>query len=226
MSTVPVKRIDRVQFYQNHVAPWTTNATAIGLIAAEVTDMQTKATAARTAYNNQQTAQETARAATETYYNAVNALSTTGQAMIKQIRARAEMTNDVNVYALAQIPAPATPSTRAAPGTPFDFKVTLQPNGNLEINWKCNNPSGTSGTTYNVFRRNLVTGEFAYLGGSGQRVFIDDTIPAGRTQLTYQIQAVRSTAVGVFGEFNVNFGTNASGSSTAMLIETPTRLAA
>jgi len=226
MSTVPNKPLDKIQFFEDHLAPWNASAVGIGTTAATVTDLQNKTQNARAAYTAQQVARQTAKTATQAFNDAVNLMSVAGQGIIKQVRAKAEVSGDLNVYTLAQIPAPAVPSSRAAPGTPFNFKVKLQPNGTLEIIWNCNNPSGTSGTTYNVFRRNLVTGEFAYLGGSGQRLFIDDTIPAGRTQLTYQIQAVRSTSVGVFGEFNVNFGTNASGSSTAMLIETPTRLAA
>jgi hypothetical protein len=63
-------------------------------------------------------------------------------------------------------------------------------------------------------------GEFEYLGGSGAKEFIDATIPAGETALTYQIQAVRSTAVGLWATFNVNFGTNSAGGATTSVTET------
>jgi hypothetical protein len=49
-----------------------------------------------------------------------------------------------------------------------------------------------------------------YLGGCGPKQFTDRTIPAGVSGVTYQMQAVRSTAVGPWAQFNVNFGTVAS----------------
>ena len=42
---------------------------------------------------------------------------------------------------------------------------------------------------YQVYRRATATGEFTYLGGSGAKTFVDSTIPAGSSQVTYQIQA-------------------------------------
>ena len=59
---------------------------------------------------------------------------------------------------------------------------------------------------YQICRRTAATGEFAYLGGAGEKKFVDTTVPAGAPQVTYQIQAVRSTAVGPWAQFNVNFG--------------------
>src|SRR5688500_16204746 len=107
MNVVPVKAIDRVQFYEDHIAGWTTNATAIGTTSAAVTDLQTKTTAARNAYDAQQAAQQAAKDATLAFHNAVTAMSTAGAAIIKQVRAKAEVSADPNVYVLASIPAPA-----------------------------------------------------------------------------------------------------------------------
>lgn len=98
-----------------------------------------------------------------------------------------------------------TPAPRPAPGTPFKFVVTLQSDGSLMLGWKCNNPKGAGGTMYQVFRRVGTSGDFVYLGGSGKKDFVDATIPAGTSQVTYKIQAVRSTAIGEWAEYNVNF---------------------
>jgi hypothetical protein len=104
----------------------------------------------------------------------------------------------------------AQPSPRPAPGTPFKFNVQLQSDGSLLLGWKCNNPKGASGTMYQVFRRTGSSGDFTYLGGAGTRSFLDDSIPAGTSLVTYRIQAVRSTSVGDWAEYNVNFGTGGS----------------
>jgi len=66
-----------------------------------------------------------------------------------------------------------------------------------------------------------VAGEFTYLGGTGMKEFTDATIPAGSAQVTYQIQATRTTAVGPWAQFNVNFGVSSGGEMTASVSETP-----
>ena len=86
MPVVPEKRLERVQFYENHIAPFTTNAVAIGITSIEATDLQTKTEAARSAYNDQQAALQASKVATESFYNAVTTMNTAGNALIKKIR--------------------------------------------------------------------------------------------------------------------------------------------
>ena len=115
------------------------------------------------------------------------------------------------------------PSPRPAPGTPGNFKVTLRDDGSLDLAWTCSNPRGSSGTIYQVFRRATPDGEFTYLGGTGDKKYLDDAIPAGASSMTYQIQAIRSTVAGPWAQFNVSFGTpvSAGGAMTASVDETP-----
>jgi hypothetical protein len=225
MSTVPKSIQDRITFYENHTPPWNTNAVAIGTTTTAVTDLTTKTTAARAAYNDQQAAQEAAKAATLALTNAIDAMSIAGANIIQQIRTKAGTAGD-GVYVLAQIPAPATPSPVGAPGTPTDFSVALGQDGSLTLKWKCPNPAGSVGTIYRVFRRVGGTGEFDYIGGTGEKKFVDTTIPAGSSQVTYQIQGVRTTAIGPWAQFNVNFGTSSGGTMTAEIEETAKQKAA
>jgi hypothetical protein len=220
MPIVPAAKVDKIAFYENHTAPWSTNAVAIGTTAAAVTDLTTKTTAARAAYNAQQAAQDAAKAATLTLNSAIDAMAAAGAEIILQIRAKAATAGD-SVYALAQIPAPATPSPVGAPGTPTDFSVALDGDGAVKLKWKCANPAGSTGTLYQVWRRTSADGEFVYLGGSGTKDFVDETLPAGSTAVTYQIQGVRSTAIGPWAQFNVNFGVSSGGTMTASVEETP-----
>jgi hypothetical protein len=76
-------------------------------------------------------------------------------------------------------------------------------------------------TQYEVLRRIGAAGEFTFLGGTGMKQFTDPTIPAGSSQVTYQIQATRTTAVGPWAQFNVNFGTSSGGDTTATVGESP-----
>ena len=217
MSVVPKKMVERIDFYENHVAPWTTNATAIGTTTAIVTDLQTKAQAARDALTAKQQAYQTAKTATETLKNAVNAMSDAGAGILAQIRGMAKNSGNPNVYTLAEIPGPATPAPIAPPGQPTDFKVSLDGNGNVIITFKADNPAGAQGPIYRVYR--TIEGQpQTYLGDIGGRKFIDTTLPAGATLVTYAIQGVRSTAVGPWGNFVVKFGTNAGGEAVAAIM--------
>src|SRR5690606_32133127 len=101
------------------------------------------------------------------------------------------------------------PSPIGPPGTPFEFGAQLMGDGTLKLAWKCNNPQGSQGTIYHVFRQDPDDGTFTFLGANGKKWFIDVTLPAGMPSVTYKIRASRSTAVGNPVQFTVLFGVGA-----------------
>jgi hypothetical protein len=213
---LPQGAVDRVAWFEAHTADWQTNAVAIGTTTTAVTALTTKVTAARAAYDAQQLAFEQAKAATQNFKDAVAAMTTAGAEIIKQVKARAASGGNA-IYTLALLPVPAIPAPLPPPGTPTDFAVTLKPDGSLKLRWKCANPAGSSGTMYQVQRKVGGAGGFIALGGTGTRTFEDATVPAGVASVTYQVQAVRSTAAGVPAQFLVNFGVGGSGEAMAMV---------
>jgi hypothetical protein len=225
MAIVPQTNEGKINFFQSKNDPWSTNAVAIGTSAAAVTALATKVTTAQAKLAAQVAAQEAARSATAEFNAAVRDMAVAGSDIIKQIRAKAATDGD-SVYILAQIPAPATPSPVPAPGTPTDFSATLNPDGSLSLKWKCPNPARSTGTIYQISRRSGATAAFVAVGGSGARTFIDAGVPAGVASVTYQIVAVRSTAIGVAAQFIVNFGTGAGGETMASVVESAPKLAA
>jgi hypothetical protein len=120
----------------------------------------------------------------------------------------------------------ATPTPMGAPGTAYDFKVQLKGDGSIETKWKCNNPRGSQGTVYQIFRRLGAVGTFEYLGGVGDKKYHDTTIPAGTATLTYKIQAVRSTAAGDWAELCVGFGSGAGEAQVTVTETTEPKIAA
>ena len=72
---------------------------------------------------------------------------------------------------------------------------------------------------YHVYRQINGSGEFAFLGTSGKKRFVDATLPAGARMVMYKIRAVRSTAVGESATFNVNFGVSSGRMTTARVEE-------
>lgn len=226
MGLLPENNAARIAWFQTRTTLWTTNATAIGTTSTQVTDVVTKAAAAATALAAQETAQNVAKAATATLGDAMDALTNSGNIVIEQVRTKARTAGE-GVYPLANIPAPATPSPKPAPGTPTDLSVTLDATGVLNLAWKCANPAGTTGTMYQVWRQIGTDGALVYLGGAGEKKFADDTLAAGSNNVIYQIQAVRSTAVGAWATFLVKFGVSAGGMSMVKSVTAePTKLAA
>ena len=113
----------------------------------------------------------------------------------------------------------ATPEPSPAPGTCTDFKVQLLADGPIEMTWKANNPTGMSGVTYQLWRRLGSEGPFTYIGGSGEKKFVDSTIPVGTAQAQYQIRGIRPTGAGAWAQYNVNFGEATTGAATAAGVE-------
>lgn len=220
MATIlPKNPQDRITFCEVHNAPWSSAAVAIGTTAAKVTNLATLTASARAAFLAQREAQAVARSATNTYKNAVRAMSTACTEILLEVKAKAASAGGGAdaIYDLAQVPPPATPSPVPPPGMPEAFKVTLTPDGWLELAWKCQNPAGAAGTVYQVARKigAAAAAEFAILGSSGIKKFIDNTVPAGAAQVTYRVQAIRSTQVGVANNVTVNFGVGGGGEMIA-----------
>lgn len=215
MPIQPNSRAQQIQFFETILPLWTANAVAIGLTAPEVTAFTTKVASARTTLTTAETARNASRNATINYYTSTDTMSEEGGELIKRITSYAQLRNNPNIYALAGLPAPATPQPKPAPGTPFEFRAFLDQNGAVRLVWKCVNPTGSQGTIYNVSRR-LGTdpnAPFTFVGAIGEKEFTDTTLPigAGNGVVTYQVVAVRSTKAGAPALFTVNFGTAAGG---------------
>ncbi len=212
MPTVPKSNLGKLTFYETHISPWATNALAIGLEISEVTSLGIDTGAARTAYNEMIAVRTAAKSATQNFYDMINVMHSApgkGSDMIDTIKNFAQTTDDLNVYTLAEIPPPSEPGVLPPPGTPFDFRLSLQQSGAVELKWKCNNPVGSQGTVYEI-QRSVDGGEFTILNTVGERAFLDQTVPPTNGQVIYQITGVRSTLRGTPAQFNFRFGSGSN----------------
>ncbi len=222
MSLVPDDTTGRILFFESHLDRWTQKAAELGFSPAQIADMTALTQSARAALREQHMAQNAAMGATVKLREAIDEMMTAGAVMIRQVRLRAAAEGPA-IYPLASIDPPAKPSPIGAPGKPDNFKVALDVIGAVTLRWTCKNPRGAVGTTYHVWRRIGTSGPFACLGATGAKKFVDDTLPQGLAQVTYQIQAVRSTKAGPWARFEVSFGTGAH-STREMLVKTRTVL--
>jgi hypothetical protein len=185
------------------------NAAFAGAIS-QATDALAALTAARNA----------AKAATLTSNQKFADLNTAAADIVRTIRYTAENTNNPGLYALAEIPAPADPSVVPPPTQPGDVTVQLASEGTLTLRWKS---TGSGGGFYMVKRRiggNPST-PFTNLGGSGNKEFVDATLPLGTTSVTYIITPQRGSTIGTPSEqvtvqFGVGSGPTITGATLTM----------
>jgi hypothetical protein len=207
MRVVPRNKQPQIQFFLTRLEPWTDHAVQIGTTPEMVATLVDQTEAARAAYAEQQQAQQAALNATLRCQIAVDRMAATGAAIISQVRAQAAM-NGNGVYSLASISPAAKASPIGQPGKPSAFTFAIDGQGVLTLQWKCKHPRGAVGTIYEVHRR-VGNGELVYLGTTGEKRFVDQTIPSV-PQIVYQVRAIRSTAIGDWATFNVNFGTTSA----------------
>lgn len=209
-----------LEWCQAHTSVFTANATQIGLTAGQATAFTNATTAAAAALLAQEQARQAALVATQAAADAFGTLRGSAGDTVRLIRAFAETQAKPSVvYNLAQIPPPAPPSPAPPPAQPTDLTVTLNASdGALLLRWKAANPAGTSGTSYIVRRRLPAESEFSFIGVSGKKEFIDDTLIAGPDSVQYTVQGQRADSSGPLSPiFTVNFGQAPGGGLTAVV---------
>ena len=200
------------------------NPTSYGLTAPQATAYQTLNDLYAASYLAALDPETRTKPKVQAKNDARNLLVLKAAELAKIVEATITVTNEQKLdlgLSVRGIPQPVTEL-----GMPTNMKVSLEATGAVTLRWKCVSPRAT-GMVYQVFRR-IGDGPFEYLGGAGEKKFTDSTLPMGSSQVTYQIQAVRSTASGPWAQFNVNFGTTSGGGTMVASVtqSTPTKLAA
>ncbi len=207
MPIVPIKDLEALDFFETRANGWLTNATALGIPNALASAIKANTVAARTAYTAQQSAIAAARAATLNWQSALQTLRSTGANGIASIKATADnAANPDAIYSLAQIPAPTPPQPLPAPGTPTNLSCSILSTGALSLKWKM--PSAQPGNTfYQITRRLPGEASFTIIGGSGNKTFVDETLPLGTDSVQYIVTAIRGNVSGTpSNAFVVQFG--------------------
>ncbi len=215
MSQIPSSPRSAVYTWcEARVEPWETNALAIGISVLEAQAFGASVGAFATAVSNQAKAKAAYEAATDGVNDAYRTMRRNMTNGIADIRQFAEQqSNPTGVYELAQVPPRAAASTAPPPGRPFDFSVELvDTTGAVQLRWKCQNPTGTTGTSYIIRRRLPTETAFSFVGVTGEKRFVDNTFIAGPDRVEYTVQAQRADSAGpVSSIFTINFGLPGSG---------------
>ncbi len=218
MATYPRKpRSAFIEWCRVHGTVFSSHAEEIGLSLAEAQGFVDAAALGEQRFLEQKAAQEAARVATQRAAEAIARLEKDAGRLVAKIRAFAGMADAPDdVYAAAQIAPPAQPSPQPPPARPTRLGVSLDPSrGTLTLRWKARNPAGTSGTAYIIRRRLPGESEFSFIGVSGEKWFVDETLVAGARSVEYTVQGQRANSTGpVSPIFTVHFGKLPSGAGS------------
>lgn len=215
MSTFPASpRSAFVEWCQAHETVFVGHAGEIGLSPEQAAAFGDATEAAAAAMIAQEAAKQAALVATREWVSALRTLRSSAGDAVRTIRAFSENSGTpLAIYNTAQISPPAQPSPAPPPAQPTGLSVALDPpTGTLTLRWKASNPAGTSGTSYLIKRRLPGGSAFGFLGVSGKKVFVDDTLPAGPEGVQYTVQGQRADVRGPVSEIlTVKFGRLADG---------------
>lgn len=220
MGSIPTSpRAAVLAWCEAHVDVFRTQAANIGLSADQALDFATLTESFATASAAAEKARQEADALADEANNAYRLMRRSMSNAVTDIRQFAQQqTNPQTVYTLAEVPPRQDPSTAPPPGQPTNLSVSLvSSTGALELRWKSNNPRGTSGTSYIIRRRTPTQQDFAFVGVTGERRFVDNTFVAGPDSVEYTVQAQRADSASPLSEiFVIRFGRNGPGRSLSI----------
>jgi hypothetical protein len=171
---LPATGIGRITFAEAHLTTWQANAAAIGLTAPQLAAIGVAVTEARTAYDNAQVARNASRSATQTMNNAVAEMVELLAEAIRAIKLKADQDDNPDVYALADIPAPQSPSPAGPPEAPESLVASPNADGTVTLKWQ---GSSANATFFSIWRKKVTDQGWTNLGSTSKKSFIDDTIP-------------------------------------------------
>ena len=213
MSIVPTRVEDLLTWASVHQEVWTTVAAQIGLTPAQALAFKNAYTQAQTNFAAREAARAALEGAVTTSQDSIRDLRRSAADTLRFIKAFAEnQAKPDTIYAKAQIPPPSQPGPLGPPGTPFNFRADLNPDGTISFRWKCNNPAGAGGTVYTVKRKLANESQYSIIGAVGLRRYTDTSLPLGTPTVQYVVVAQRGEQVGVpSSPFTVQFGTGGGG---------------
>lgn len=197
-ATVPTDPAAIIEFATPHAPVWVAHAVQIGSTPAEAAAVADALAAATAAQHAAFAARNAAEAATAAYYNATAVLREAAARVVRNAHSFARATDDPGVYARAEIPAPRTRRrSLPPPNTPTRLEATLMVGGALKLSWRASHPRGMSGVVYEVSRKLPGHSTPTVLSTTGERTFIDRTLPAGAVGggagVEYSVTALRGS---------------------------------
>lgn len=196
MTTVPTKKNEMLTWLQQRSPVWAESTDDLGLTESQVTAMQAQLMQAAAAYAAAVDARNTAKSLMQTADTKLNQLRQTAGALVRVIRGHAIATNNPDTYDIAEIPPPATPSSKGAPGIPTNLTSSADNMCRVMLKWKSTNSAASTGAVFQIRRKLAGQSKFRLIATVQGRKFQDDSIPAGTDSAIYIVKGIRGEAKG------------------------------
>lgn len=217
MPTPPNRR-ELLLWCQTHIEPFRNHAQAVGLQEEQVTRFAERTQEYAAAQAEVERIKIALSIAVRNADSAFGAMRREYSQAVADVRYFAGQQEDAQaVYNLSQVTPRSSGQPLPPPGRPTNLSVMLnETQGSLTLAWKCTHPRGSSSATYIVRRRLPGETAFTFLGATGEKQLIDDTLPADASGVAYTVQAQRGSKVGDLSPiFIVNFGGAVASSAAA-----------
>lgn len=207
MSNVPKPpKNDQITWFENHIPLWSSSPSTYGITPAALLVVSNATTAARAAYIAAQNSKQATKNAVVFQDSQVETMLGVGRDLVNVIKAHIQNSNNPALWGQAGLTPPASPGTAPDPVAPYQLGASLDSQGNLIVKWKTSQPTGVSGVVY-FLRRSIDNGPFTLVHTTGEKEFIDASVPAGTASVSYAIQAKRGQKVSSWSEtLTVRFG--------------------
>jgi hypothetical protein len=179
----------------DHIATWDAAVTAggvsgaFGLVAADITALETALSTAQTDRAAAVGARITSTTATTTQNASMDELRDLLAIAISKIRVAASVAADPNtVYAGAEIPPKSNPTPAPAPTPPTNVQGELTNDGFVLLSWSA---TRTNGDYWSVWRQLSTGGGLVLVGTTASKKFTDDTVPTGAEWAQYRVRSHR-----------------------------------
>ncbi len=205
-----------------HAERWQQHASAVGISNAQAAEFRGMTERVVEAQRLAAIARQAALTATQELHLALGEARDFGGVLVRVVKSHAEITNNLEVYALGGVSPADQQGTVAAPTAPTSFDKQLNSDGSLTITWKATQPEGVTDVQYQIHRRFPTDAQrgapFILISTAGSnKTFTDRTIPAGTPSVEYMLLPTRGDVAGPpSNAFTVQFGSQAAARTLAM----------
>lgn len=220
MANMPQAPIAALMGWMNsHASTWETVAPQIGLTPARVAGLQSLLEQATKDIATATEARSASKFATSQQNDSIRDAREECAEMIQVIKGFIESSGNTNLWNVAQISPNAEPGEVPPPNAPTNILATLDVSGKLTLTWKATQPA--SGTVYRISRAFNGSSTYTFIDAVGLKEFVDETIPFGTRQVSYEIVARRGRQQAPTANLTVQFGSIAGpGSGLTIVSET------
>ena len=210
MTTIDRTQQGTLDFFNQRIAAWVTNAETLTLSIEDINTLTTLLGDAESRFDEAKEAWNVYRAKVDAQDEALGALYDFGSLLVQQIRVAAKKDGTNELYQLAQI----EPATKAAARTEAPIPTNLQlrstTNGNLVLTFEANKGQGSVFVIQRRFKTiDGVVSDFQYMDTTGEKAWTDTDVPGGLEWIAYQVATRLTTNIvsDWSDEKTFNFGT-------------------